>query len=181
MILENKVVIVTGASRGVGASIAQVLANEGAAVCINYLKSVDRATQLVKAITEKGGKAFAYQADVTDFATVEAMVAQVIQTYGRVDIVVNNALPTYKFDPAAPYTSVETIQWENFAQQIDGAVKGAFNTVRAVVPQMKAQQFGKVINIFTNLVYNPVVTYYGKGRTRGANSQPGSRSATLET
>lgn len=160
MILENKVVIVTGASRGVGASIAQVLANEGAAVCVNYLKSVDRATQIVKAITENGGKAFAHQADVTDFAAVEAMVAQVIHTYGRVDVVVNNALPTYKFDPTAPYTSVETIQWENFAQQIDGAVKGAFNMVRSVTPQMKTQQFGKVINISTNLVYNPVVTYY---------------------
>ncbi|MEM9809122.1 MAG: SDR family oxidoreductase, partial [Cyanobacteria bacterium P01_D01_bin.56] len=72
----------------------------------------------------------------------------------------NNALPTYKFDPTAPYTSVETVQWENFSQQIDGAIKGAFNMVRAVVPQMKAQHFGKVINISTNLVYNPVVTYY---------------------
>lgn len=160
MILENKVVIVTGASRGVGASIAQVLANEGAAVCVNYLKSVERANQVVNVITEKGGKAFACQADVTDVAAVEAMVAQVMQTYGRIDIVVNNALPTYKFDPTAPYTSVETIQWENFAQQIDGAVKGVFNMVRAVIPQMKTQQFGKVINISTNLVYNPVVTYY---------------------
>ena len=87
-------------------------------------------------------------------------MTQVIKTDGKVDIVVNNALPTYKFDPTAPYTSIETVQWDNFSQQIEGAVKGVFNMVRTVVPHMKAQHFGKVINISTNLVYNPVVTYY---------------------
>ncbi|MDV3348994.1 3-oxoacyl-ACP reductase [Leptothoe sp. LEGE 181152] len=160
MLLKNKVAIVTGASRGVGASIAQVLAHEGAAVCVNYLKSVDQASQVVDSIIGQGGRAFAHQADVTVSSEVEAMVTQVIKTYGRVDVVVNNALPTYKFDPTAPYTSIETVQWDNFSQQIEGTVKGVFNVVRAVVPSMKAQHFGKVINISTNLVYNPVVTYY---------------------
>ncbi|MEL6439727.1 MAG: 3-oxoacyl-ACP reductase [Cyanobacteria bacterium J06621_8] len=160
MILENKVVIVTGASRGVGASIAQVLAREGAAVCVNYLRNTSQAKQTVESITEQGGTAFAHQADVRISSEVEAMVNRVVETYGKVDVVINNALPTYKFDPAAPYTSVETIQWDNFAQQIDGAVKGAFNMVQAALPYMKAQHFGKVINISTNLVYNPVVTYY---------------------
>ncbi|MEO0948833.1 MAG: 3-oxoacyl-ACP reductase [Cyanobacteria bacterium J06641_5] len=160
MILESKVAIVTGASRGVGASIAQVLAREGAAVCVNYLKNVDRANQVVDSIIRQGGKAFAYRADVTSLSEIESMVTQVVETYGRVDIVVNNALPLYKFDPAASYTSIETVQWDNFSRQIDGAIKGTFNVVRAVVPQMKTQHFGKVINISTNLVYNPVVTYY---------------------
>ncbi|MEM9136333.1 MAG: 3-oxoacyl-ACP reductase [Cyanobacteria bacterium P01_F01_bin.42] len=160
MILNQKVAIVTGASRGVGASIAQVLAREGASVCVNYLNSEDKAVQIVQAITDQGGSAFAHRADVTDASEVEAMVAQVIETYGRVDVVVNNALPAYKFDPAAPHTSIETIKWEGFSQQIDGAIQGAFNLVRAVLPQMKAQRFGKIINISTNLVYNPVVTYY---------------------
>ena len=160
MLLKNKVAIVTGASRGVGASIAQVLAHEGAAVCVNYLKSVDQSSEVVDSIIGQGGRAFAHQADVTVSSEVEAMVTQVVKTYGRVDVVVNNALPTYKFDPTAPYTSIETVQWDNFSQQIEGTVKGVFNVVRAVVPSMKAQHFGKVINISTNLVYNPVVTYY---------------------
>lgn len=160
MILKNKVVIVTGASRGAGAGIARTLAREGAAVCVNYFKSAAQAEAVVASITEAGGRAFACQADVTDSAQVEAMVAEVLATYGRVDIVVNNALPTYSFNPTAVYTSVETIGWSNFAQQIDGAIKGAFNTVRAVLPYMKEQHFGKIINISTNLVYNPVVTYY---------------------
>ncbi|MEM9213788.1 MAG: 3-oxoacyl-ACP reductase [Cyanobacteria bacterium P01_F01_bin.150] len=160
MILKNKVVIVTGASRGVGASVAKVLANEGAAVCVNYLKNADQANQVVEAIDGQGGKAFAHQADVTVYSDVEAMVEEVVNAYSKVDVVVNNALPTYKFDPAAPYTSIETVEWDNFLQQIDGAVKGALNMVKAAMPHMKAQRFGKVINISTNLVYNPVVTYY---------------------
>lgn len=160
MILEDKVVIVTGASQGVGASVAKILASEGAAVCVNYLKSTELANQVVESISEKGGKAIAYQADVTVSSDVDKMVAKVIDTFGKVDVVVNNALPPYKFDPTAPYTSIESVQWDHFTQQIDGALKGAVNMVQAVLPHMKARQFGKVINISTNLVYNPVVTYY---------------------
>lgn len=95
-----------------------------------------------------------------DKSEVEAMVQKVVEQYGQIDVVVNNALPAYQFDPAANYTSIETVTWDNFSQQIDGIVKGAVNLVQAVLPQMKAQQMGKIINISTNLVYNPVVTYY---------------------
>lgn len=160
MILKNKVAIVTGSSRGVGAAIARALAREGAAVCINYFKSKAEAEKVVTTIQKSGGVAFAQYADVTSPDDVREMAAEVQRRHGKIDVVVNNALPTYKFDPAAAYTSIQTVQWENFTQQFDGAVKATFNVVRAVFPFMKENHFGKIINISTNLVYNPVVTYY---------------------
>ncbi|WP_227680936.1 3-oxoacyl-ACP reductase [Psychrobacter sp. SZ93C1] len=160
MLLKDKVAIVTGASRGLGAQIAKQMAAAGANVCVNYLNSKDAAEAVVADIKAKGGQAFAYQGDVTDAIQMQAMAAAVIEHFGTIDILVNNALPSYQFNPSADYTSIETVNWTHFSQQMDGIVKGAVNTVQAVLPQMKAQKMGKIINISTNLVYNPVVTYY---------------------
>ena len=159
-LLTDKVVIVTGSSRGLGAEIAQKMAAAGAKVCVNYLQSQDAAEQVVVDIIAAGGEAISYQADVTELEEVKAMAQAVIERFGRIDVLVNNALPHYQFNPSAEYTSIETVNWSHFSQQIDGIVKGAINMTQAVLPQMKAQQMGKIINISTNLVYNPVVTYY---------------------
>ena len=159
-LLTDKVAIVTGASRGLGAQIAAQMAAAGAIVCVNYLNSKQAAETVVADIEAAGGQAFAYQGDVTDLVKMQAMAAEVIERFGRIDILVNNALPSYQFNPSADYTSIETVKWTHFSQQIDGIFQGAVNTVQAVLPQMKTQQTGKIINISTNLVYNPVVTYY---------------------
>lgn len=159
-LLPEKVAIVTGASRGLGAQIAQQMAAAGASVCVNYLNSKEAAEAVVADIVAAGGQAFAYQADVTELEQVQALAKAVVARYGRIDIVINNALPSYQFNPSADYTSIETVKWAHFSQQMDGIVKGAVNTVQAVLPQMKTQKMGKIINISTNLVYNPVVTYY---------------------
>ena len=159
-LLTTKVAIVTGASRGLGAQIATKMAAAGASVCVNYLNSKDAADKVVANIKAAGGQAFAYQGDVTSIEQMQAMAAEVIKRFGGIDILVNNALPNYQFNPSADYTSIETVKWAHFSQQIDGIVQGAVNTVQAVLPQMKAQKMGKIINISTNLVYNPVVTYY---------------------
>ncbi|WP_367105129.1 3-oxoacyl-ACP reductase [uncultured Psychrobacter sp.] len=160
VLFTNKVAIVTGASRGLGAQIAQQMAAAGASVCVNYFNNKDAAEKVVNDIESAGGQAFAYQADVREFEQVKSMASEVIKRYGRIDILVNNALPSYQFDPSADYTSIATVKWTHFSQQLDGIVKGAVNTVQAVLPQMKTQKMGKIINISTNLVYNPVVTYY---------------------
>ena len=160
MILQDRTALVTGASRGVGAEIARQFAREGARVCVNYLKSRGAAEQVVAEIAEAGGEAFAWQADVTDPAQVDAMVGQVLERWGRLELIVNNALPAYKFDPGAPYTRLESVEWSHFESQFGGAVRGCVNTARAALPAMKSQGFGKIVNISTNLVYNPVVTYY---------------------
>ncbi len=160
MLLKNKVALVTGASRGVGAAIAKVLACEGASVVVNYFQSQSKADEVVKSIVQSGGKAIALRADVTSEEEVKVMIETAVKTFGRLDVVVNNALPKYAFNPSANYVSLESVTWENFETQFKGAVGGAVNVVRASLPQMKAQGGGSVINISTNLVYNPVVTYY---------------------
>lgn len=160
MLLSDSVALVTGSSRGAGAAIARALASRGAAVCVNYHRSRERAESVAAEIEASGGKAFAYGADVTDPDAVGGMVQAIVERFGRLDVIVNNALPEYSFDPTAAYASVETVEWDHFQRQIEGAVRGALNTVQAALPQFKSQGGGSVINISTNLVYNPVVPYH---------------------
>ena len=158
---SDTVALVTGASRGAGKAIAEALAREGAAVCVNYLQSADKAEAVAAEIEGRGGRAFAHQADVTDPDAVQAMVDAVVERWGRLDVVVSNALPSYSFDPGADYVSVETVDWDHFQGQYEGAVRAAFNLARAALPTMKAQEGGgSLVHIGTNLVYNPVVTYH---------------------
>jgi 3-oxoacyl-[acyl-carrier protein] reductase len=158
--LKDKVVLVTGASRGVGAAIARELGSEGASVCVNYFRSTDLAEQVVDSIKAAGGRAFSHRADITDREVVEAMVRATIDRFGQLDAIVNNALPAYAFNPSVSSTRIETVEWDQFENQFEGAVKGVFNTTRAALPHMRARGYGKIVNIATNLIYNPVVTYY---------------------
>ncbi|MCE5232740.1 MAG: 3-oxoacyl-ACP reductase [Mizugakiibacter sp.] len=160
MDLRDRAVVVTGASRGLGAAIADELAQAGASVCVNYLRSQERAEALVDAIGSRGGRAFAFRADVTRSDEVEAMMRAAAARFGTIDAVVNNALPAYRFDPSAAYTRIETIAWDNFQRQFEGAVRAAVNTTRAALPYMQQRRYGKIVNIATNLIFNPVVTYY---------------------
>ncbi|MEJ6069431.1 SDR family NAD(P)-dependent oxidoreductase, partial [Psychrobacter sp. 16-Bac2893] len=98
-LLTDKVAIVTGASRGLGAQIAMQMAAAGASVCVNYLHSKEAAEKVVADIEAEGGRAFTYQGDVTDLAQMQAMAAEVIERFGCIDILVNNALPSYQFNP----------------------------------------------------------------------------------
>ena len=156
--LYGKVALVTGASRGIGAAIAVSLAGEGAAVIVNYHKSEERAEEVVREIREKGGEAIPLRADVTDEGAVEQMVQAAVEALGPIDILVNNALPDYKFDPVSrkDFTS---IGWGDYQHQL-GGLKGAFHCSQAVVPGMVEEGEGRIINILTNLINNPVVAYH---------------------
>ena len=157
-VLVGRVALVTGASRGVGAAIANVLADEGAAVVVNYLKSGERAEAVAGGIRGRGGSAFAHQADVTDESAVKGMVERAAGEFGPVDVLVNNALPDYRFDPAGR-KDFRSVGWEDFQQQL-GGLRGALNCSQAVVPGMVEGGGGRILSILSNLINNPVVPYH---------------------
>ncbi|GMI47963.1 hypothetical protein TrCOL_g8896 [Triparma columacea] len=166
--LKNKVAIVTGASRGVGAELARVFAREGASVIVNYFKSEEKAKDVVAEIMNKGGSAIAVYGDVTKAGDMVTLAKAAKDAFGRVDILVNNALAKYQFNPAAPQASIKTVELDHLNSQFQGTVAGAVNAVKACLPFMEEQSYGKIVNIGTNLVYNPVVTYYDYTSSKAA-------------
>lgn len=156
MQISDQIVLVTGGARGVGAATVRAFANQGARVIINWRASADAAQALAD---ELGDRVIALQADVTDRASVEAMLANAHSHFGGpVTTVVNNALD-YSFNGDAR-SQMETIGWDEFASQFSTVIHGALNVIQATTPAMKVQGFGRVINIGTNLVQNPVVPYH---------------------
>jgi 3-oxoacyl-[acyl-carrier protein] reductase len=153
----SKVVLVTGSSRGLGATIVKTLVAQGEKVIINYCHSEQAAQDLVAELGSDN--AIALQADVNQREAVDKMIAQGTKHFGQIDVVVNNALVDFKFDPTAQQPFTE-LTWKDYQQQIDGTLKAAFNVSQSVVPQFKERKQGSIISIGTNLYQNPVVPYH---------------------
>ncbi len=157
MKIEEQLVLVTGAARGLGQHIARAFAAQGAQVIINYHRSSDAARALAQ---ELGDQGLAVQADVTDRHQVDTLMTLAQTHFGRpVTTVVNNALANFSFNGEAR-EKADTISWSSFQTQFDGSVRGALNTVQAAIPGMRGEQFGRIINIGTNLFQLPVVPYH---------------------
>ncbi len=124
MNFAGQVVLVTGASRGIGAAIAQAFAAEQALVAVNYLRNADAADQVVRQCREAGGDAFAVQADVTQPQQAAALVERVIEEAGRLDVLVNNAFRPYAFDPEQR-TAFGALAWADYQAQFEGSVGAA--------------------------------------------------------
>lgn len=153
----SKVILVTGSSKGLGATIVKTLVEQGQQVIINYCHSEQAAQDLVAELGSDN--AIAIQADVTQREAVDKMIAQGTKHFGQIDVVVNNALVDFKFDPTAQQSFTE-LTWKDYQQQIDGTLKAAFNVTQSVVPQFKERKQGSIISIGTNLYQNPVVPYH---------------------
>ncbi len=139
--LEGKAALVTGASRGIGRAIAEVLAARGASVVVNYHSSPDAAETVVQGIEERGGTAVAVQADVGDFAAAQALVKAAIDSYGQIDILVNNAGTTHD-------TLLMMMKEDQWDRVIDTNLKSVFNCCKAVARSMvRRKQGGRIINI----------------------------------
>lgn len=157
--LRGKMVLVTGAGRGIGAAIATAFAREGATVAVNYLANEEAAARTVAACQAAGGDAWAVKADVGSEPAVQAMVEEVAREAGGIDIVVNNAFKPYAFDPERR-SRFDDLDWRDYQAQFDGAVGAAFEVCRAVLPHMRRRARGSIVNIATNLVEHPVVPYH---------------------
>ena len=153
--IEGKVVVITGASSGLGESTARHLAKLGATVVLGARRK-GRLDAIVKNIQTDGAKALAVSVDVTNRAQVEALVQKAIDTYGKIDVLVNNA----GIMPIAPLSLLKVDEWD---RMIDLNIKGVLYGIAAAMPHMKQQKSGHIINtasVFGIKVFAPGGTVY---------------------
>ena len=172
MLLENKVALVTGASRGIGRAIAIQLAAEGAKVAINFAGNLAKAEEVKAEIESKGGEVLLVQADVSNSESVEGMVSKIIEKFGRIDILVNNAGITRD-------SLLMRMKDSDFDDVINTNLKGVFNCTKAVTKLMMKQRSGRIVNM------SSIVALTGNiGQTNYAAAKAGiigfSKSAAKE-
>jgi NAD(P)-dependent dehydrogenase (short-subunit alcohol dehydrogenase family) len=160
--LNGRVALVTGASRGLGAAIARRLAEQGAKVAVNYFGSAGRAQELCAEIRRSGGTAEAFQADVRQEEQVSALVKQVAQTLGPIDILVLNATGPQPFIP------IEKLTWQACLDQLEFFVKSPLLLVKEVVPSMKERRSGRIINIGSEVFERGVPEFSNYVSAKGA-------------
>lgn len=140
MLLANKTALVTGASRGIGRATALELAKAGAKVAVNYAGNRVAAEEVVALIEAAGGQAFMVQADVGDFAAVDAMIKSVVERFGSIDILVNNAGITRD-------NLIMRMKEEDWDAVIHTNLKGIFNCTKLVSKVMMKQRYGRIVNM----------------------------------
>ncbi len=157
--LKDSVALVTGASRGIGKAIALALATEGAKVAVNYANSSTAAEEVVSEIQSAGGEAIAVQADVSQSDQVDALIKQITDKWGRIDVLVNNAGITRD-------TLLLRMKPEDWQAVIDLNLTGVFLCTRAVSKLMMKQRSGRVINIASvaGQMGNPGQANYGAAK-----------------
>lgn len=138
--LEGRIALVTGASRGIGRACAEKLASLGAVVMINYNGSKEKAEEVRAEIVKAGGQAELYQCDVSDYAACESCIQDIIRKYGRLDILVNNAGITRD-------GLLMRMSEEDFDAVLNTNLKGVFHTIRFAMRQMLKQRSGRIVNI----------------------------------
>ena len=153
----NKLVLVSGAGRGLGSSIAESFVNSGYKVAINYFNSAKEAEDLSRKL---GDSVQAFKADIRDENEISNMYKEINSHFSSYpDILVNNAMANYVFNGDLR-KKAEDISWKEIQDHLDVTIKGSLNLIQALTPKMKDKKFGRIINIGTNLVQNPVVPYH---------------------
>jgi 3-oxoacyl-[acyl-carrier protein] reductase len=155
MKFHNQTVIVTGASSGIGKAIALAFGKEGANVVVNYANNEASANDVVKSIKELGGNAFAFKANVASFTEAEALINKTIETYGNVDVLVNNSGITKD-------QLIMRMSESDFDDVIDVNLKGTWNTIKHVSRSMLKNRKGSIINISSvvGIIGNPGQSNY---------------------
>lgn len=160
--LTGKVAIVTGASRGIGAAIAERLGRDGASVVVNYAQGADKAKALVSTIEATGSKAIAVQADISQIDDIERLFRQTIETFGHVDILVNNA-------GTILYKLIAETTESDFDQIFATNVKGTFFTCQRATQYLT--EGGRIINMSSTTTALMMPTYGVYAATKGAVEQ----------
>jgi NADP-dependent 3-hydroxy acid dehydrogenase YdfG len=137
--IKGKVVVITGASSGLGAATARLLSAEGANVALGA-RRVDRIQSLADELNAKGGKAIAIATDVTDHEQVKHLVDAAVQKFGRIDVMINNA-------GLMPHSPLERLKIDDWNRTIDVNIKGVLYGIAAALPHMKQQKAGHIINV----------------------------------
>lgn len=143
--MKDKVAIVTGSSRGIGAAIAKALARQGAKVAVNYVANREQGQKVVDEIVAAGGRAILVRADASVREDVETMVRGVEAELGPVDILVNNAAIRFPVVPFPEY------RWEDFERKLAGEAQASFFSCQAVIPGMIARRRGCIVNVSSTL------------------------------
>ncbi len=171
--LEGKVAVVTGGSRGIGASIAKQLGKEGATVVINYNHSQDQADAVVEEIKSMGSAAVALQADISEAEATKVFIEKVLADFKKIDILVNNAGITRD-------RTFKKMSFDEWHKVIDTNLSSAFNTCKIALPAMLDQKYGRIINISSVIGQSG-----GFGQTNYASAKAGligfTKSLALET
>lgn len=185
MELNQQIVLVTGASRGLGAAIAKAFGREKARVIVNYFTSEEKAQEVV---TEIGcEQAIAIRADVRNKNEVDDMFKQAERHFGRpITTIINNALIDFSFN-GDERKQLDTIEWKDYQKQLEGSVKATLNTIQAGRKGMASGNFGRIVTIGTNLFQHPVVPYHDYntskaallGMTRNMAKELGSEGITV--
>jgi 3-oxoacyl-[acyl-carrier protein] reductase len=147
--LKDKVAVITGASRGIGAASAKALAHHGATVVINYIKSKEKAKALLNEIIKIGGKGMVFQADVRDQDAVNDMVESTLKEFGKIDVLVNNANINFPIKPFIELT------WDQIEAKILGEIKALYNCSQTVLKDMISRKSGKLIFVSSSLSRYP--------------------------
>ena len=137
--IEGKVVVITGASSGLGEATARLLSSQGATVVLGA-RRVERIQSLADELTKNGGKALAIATDVTQHEQVKHLVDSAVETYGRIDVILNNA-------GLMPHSPLERLKLDDWNQMIDVNIKGVLYGIAAALPHMKQQKSGQIINV----------------------------------
>jgi 3-oxoacyl-[acyl-carrier protein] reductase len=160
--LDGRVALITGASRGIGAAVARLLASRGMRVVANYRSSRGEADDLVESIRSAGGRAMAAQADVRDGQAVLGMVEQIRAAMGEVEVLVHNALIPYAIK------SFDEISWDELGGKLDQEMHAAFVVTKAVVPGMTASGYGRIVYMGTGLSRQPREGMIALGTSKAA-------------
>ena len=161
--LQNQTVFISGSGRGLGSEIAKSFYKEGAKVVINYRKSLQNAEELAEKL---GKKAFLLKGDIRNKDEVLNMQKELNNNQISITTIIHNAIEDYSFN-GEQRKKINEITWLDFQKQIETAQRGFLNLLQVFTPGMKANHFGRVITIGTNLFQNPVVPYHDYTASKG--------------